>query len=965
MTGIAYGSMLNITIKQCHHLMVKYLPILPEFSIFGRMSRVDKYGIIWLLLFFSTITRGQGLTIDQKVDSLLSLMTLDEKIGQMAQAERGSLENLSDISYYNIGSILSGGGSAPSENKVSAWADMYDLFQEEALKTRLGIPIIYGIDAVHGHNNVYGTVIFPHNIGLGCTRNSNLVRAVNQVTAREVAATGIDWTFSPCIAVPRDERWGRTYEGFGESPEIQKQMAAASVYGLQGSDLSHPETILACAKHYVGDGGTTKGEDQGNTQVTEEELRSVHLAGYMDAINAGVGSIMASYNSWNGKKLHGHDYLLSDILKDELGFEGFVVSDWKGVDQIDEDYRTAVKRAINAGIDMVMVPDRYIYFISILKDLVQNNEVPIDRIDDAVRRILKQKFLLNLFGQPLADRSLASTVGSAEHRSVGRQAVRESMVLLSARDDALPLEKSGQRILVAGKRADDIGAQCGGWTISWQGSNGDITAGTTILEGIQEISENSEIVYSPTGSYNGEADIAVAVIGEDPYAEGEGDRTTLRLKQEDVNMVRNLKQKGLKVITILISGRPMIIGDVLPYSDAFAVAWLPGTEGSGIADILFGDYQPAGKLNHSWPAYMDQIPINVGDTDYYPLFSYGYGLESFPATDEGRRMIPLAASTNNEGTTLMMKLSGQIDLMDVQPEDFLVSLNGAEIPGMVSEIIIPDYDSSMIEIRLSQNITEENTLLTLSFRKGIIQSVSGTLNEFTDLFVFNSFKNYGTPLQEPGRIEAEDYFEMLGIDTENCTDAGGGLNVGWIDPGDWMKYYLDIQFSGLYNITGRISGYNPGTLNLSFNDTVTSSISFTSTDGWQAWEDFSTVVYLYKGRYVMTATASSNAYNINYFDLKLFGTGIDDLSDSIEEILLFPNPVYTYTTLLISSEINQAVSINIFDIQGRLIRELYNGHLEYGLNSFSFDIDESLKQGLYFIEIKSRTRRYFRKMVKE
>ncbi|MGM0667004.1 MAG: glycoside hydrolase family 3 N-terminal domain-containing protein [Bacteroidota bacterium] len=929
------------------------------------MTAVSKSAIAWCLLLLSTVSSGQGLTIDQKVDSLLALMTLDEKIGQMAQAERGALEKLSDISYYKLGSLLSGGGSAPSENNVTAWADMYDQYQGEALKTRLGIPIIYGVDAVHGHNNVYGAVIFPHNIGLGCTWNSELVRAVNQVTAMEVAATGIDWTFSPCIAVPRDERWGRTYEGFGESPEMQKLMAASSVEGLQGSDLSLPETILACAKHYVGDGGTSGGDDQGNTQVTEEELRLLHMPGYIDAINEGVGSIMASYNSWNGEKLHGHDYLLTDVLKDELGFEGFIVSDWKGVDQVDEDYRTAVKRAINAGIDMVMVPDRYIYFISILKDLVQTNEVSIERIDDAVRRILKQKFLMNLFEEPLADRSLIPAVGSAEHRSVARQAVRESLVLLSAGDDALPLEKNGQRILVAGKRADDLGAQCGGWTISWQGSNGDITIGTTILEGLRELSEGSEIIYSETGNYSGEADVAVAVIGEDPYAEGVGDRTSLRLDQGDVNMVRALKEKGLKVITILISGRPMVTGDVLPYSDAFIAAWLPGTEGGGIADILFGDYEPAGRLSHSWPAYMEQVPVNVGDPDYDPLFSYKHGLDSFPAPGPETGLVPLAATGNDEGTAILLKLSGEIDFMSALPENFRLSFDNVEMPGLVSEVNIPGYDSSMIEIRLTQDITEENILLALSFSGGEIQSASGTLREFSDLFIFNNFKDYGTPLAVPGRIEAEDYFEMSGIDTENCTDQGGGLNVGWIDPGDWMKYYLDIQTTGLYRIKGRISGYNQGTLTLVFNDTVSSGINFSSTNGWQSWADFQTPLYLHRGKYVMKALASSNAYNINYFDFELFATGIDEVSAGIDEISLFPNPVGSYFTLRFKSKINQPVTIKIFDIQGRLTRELYNGPLDYGLNSFSFDTDQSMEKGIYFVEIKSKTGRHFKKLVKE
>ena len=456
---------------------------------------------ISIALLLSLNTTAQ--TLDQMADSILALMTLEEKVGQMTQVERGEFENIQDIATYGIGSILSGGGSSPTPNTAGSWASMYDNFQSIALQSNRGIPLIYGVDAVHGHNNVRGAVIFPHNIGMGCTWNPALVRTANQIVAREVAATGIDWTFAPCIAVPRDERWGRTYEGFGETAEVQKIMARESVLGLQGTDLSSGETILACAKHFVGDGGTTDGRDQGNTEVTEAVLRDIHMEGYLDAIDAGVGSIMASFNSWNGVKLHGHDYLLTDVLKDELGFEGFIISDWKGVDQIDENYRTAIKRGINAGIDMVMVPDRYEVFISHLISLVEDGEVSEDRIDDAVRRILKQKLLLNLFEEPFADPALAASVGSQEHRDVARQAVRESMVVLNAKNDVLPLQKNDQTILVAGTLAADLGAQCGGWTITWQGATGSITPGTNILSGIENMVGNSEVIYSPNGDYSG------------------------------------------------------------------------------------------------------------------------------------------------------------------------------------------------------------------------------------------------------------------------------------------------------------------------------------------------------------------------------------------------------------------------------------------------------------------------------
>ncbi len=566
--------------------------------------------------------------INKKVDALLSQMTLDEKIGQMIQVDRSAvINNPQDIKNYYIGSILSGGGSAPQINTPEAWANMYDTFQSYALQTRLKIPIIYGIDAVHGHNNVYGAVIFPHNIGLGCTRNPEIVEQVARATAIEVAATGIDWTFAPCIAVPQDERWGRTYEGFGETPELAEMMGAAAVRGYQTEILgSSNSSILACAKHFLGDGGTKDGKDQGDTQVDESVLRRIHLPGYISAINAGVGSVMVSYSSIFGQKMHGNKYWITDVLKGELKFQGFVVSDWGGVDQLPGDNKTKLETAINAGIDMVMLPHDYKNFFINMKQLVNENRIPVSRIDDAVRRILRIKFQLGLFEKPFADRSLLSKVGSQEHRDIAREAVRQSLVLLK-NNKILPLSKNNKKILVAGKAANDIGIQCGGWTIAWQGAEGNITKGTTILEAIKKaVSQSSSVTYSIDGNFLSDADVAIAVIGEKPYAEGQGDRTDLNLSQEDIELITKIRSKGIPLVVILISGRPMIITNIIEDCDAFIAAWLPGTEGDGVADVLFGDYKPTGKLSHSWPRSMSQIPINIGDNNYNPLFPYGYGL---------------------------------------------------------------------------------------------------------------------------------------------------------------------------------------------------------------------------------------------------------------------------------------------------------------------------------------------------
>ncbi|WP_185734903.1 glycoside hydrolase family 3 protein [Micromonospora globispora] len=569
------------------------------------------------------------LPVATRVADLLSRMSLDEKIGQMTQAERGSV-TATDLTTYRLGSILSGGGSAPSPNTAASWADMYDSFQRAALATPLGIPMIYGVDAVHGHNNVVGATIFPHNIGLGATRDPALVQQIGQAVAEEVSGTGVDWDFAPCLCVARNDRWGRTYESFGETPDIPSDMTTL-ITGLQGATLGGPTSVLATAKHYVGDGGTTGGDDQGNTELTEAELRAIHLPPFQAAVQRGVGSVMISYSSWNGGKMHGNQYLITTVLKGELGFSGFVVSDWNGIDQIDgsSGFTAAeVTTAINAGIDMVMVPTAWKTFISTLRAEVQNGHVPLSRIDDANRRILTKKFELGLFERPYTDRSWTPTVGSAAHRALARQAVRESQVLLKNANGVLPLARDNNKIFVAGKNADNIGNQSGGWTISWQGSSGAITPGTTILQGIRAaVGPTTTVTYNQRGtgidrSYRA----AIALVGETPYAEGQGDRTgSMSLDREDLRTIATLRNAGVPVIVVLVSGRPMDIATELPKWDALLASWLPGTEGDGVADVLFGAAAPTGALPMTWMNSVSQQPINAGDGQV-PLFPQGYGL---------------------------------------------------------------------------------------------------------------------------------------------------------------------------------------------------------------------------------------------------------------------------------------------------------------------------------------------------
>jgi len=574
---------------------------------------------------------------DRRAGALLSQMTLDEKIGQMVQVDMNALKDKADIQKYFLGSMLSGGNSDPADNRAQTWLQAVNEYQSWALKTRLKIPLLYGIDVVHGHNNIDGAVIFPHNIGLGATHNPALVEQAEHITALEVAGTGIRWAFAPCIAVAQDERWGRTYESFGDSPELVSELGAAAVSGFQGKKLSDSTSVLACAKHFIGDGGTQDGVDQGNDVCDEATIRKLYLPPYQAAIKAGVGSIMVSYSSWNGKKMSANKFLLTDVLKGELGFRGFLVSDWAAIDQLSPDFKADIENSINAGLDMIMIPNgpgqpnNYVEFIQDLKQSVAEKHISVSRIDDAVRRILRIKFEMGSFENPYTDPSLTAAIGSAEHRAVARECVRQSLVQIKNDNHAMPLSKTLKHLVVVGRAADDIGIQCGGWTISWQGQPGNVThGGTTILTAIRNtVAHGTRVTFSPDGSDVKDADAVVVVVGELPYAETKGDRNDLRLSPADVALVEKAKSAGVPVVTVLLSGRPLILGAALDASDAFIAAWLPGTEGQGIADVLFGDYKPTGKLPRQWPRNNDGLATGaVQPSVRAPLFPYGFSLNN-------------------------------------------------------------------------------------------------------------------------------------------------------------------------------------------------------------------------------------------------------------------------------------------------------------------------------------------------
>jgi len=604
------------------------------------------------------------LPVAKRVADLLGRMTLAEKVGQMTQTERGKVyDDATPITTWNLGSILSGGGSTPVENTPTAWADMVDRFQQAALATRLRIPLIYGIDAVHGDGNMYGATVFPHNIGLGATRDPALVEQIGHITASETRASGPQWSFSPCICAPQDDRWGRTYEGFGEDPKLVIQMETA-IDGLQGppGHLADRDRVLATAKHFAGDGDTTYGTgsgdytiDQGIAITNHQDFWQTSLQQYLPAVQQhDVGSVMPSYSSvdWtedgivgNPIKMHGNKELITDVLKGSMNFDGFVISDWEGIHQIPGDWPTQVRTGVNAGIDMMMEPAKYQEFETTLTAEVNAGRVTMSRIDDAVSRILTKKFELGLFEHPYTDRTNLPDIGSPAHRAVARKAVAESQVLLKNARHALPIRTQG-RIYVAGSNADSIGNQAGGWTLTWQGGSTTNIPGTTILSGIRQAAGHASVTYSldATAPVH-KGDFGIVVVGETPYSEGFGDVggprwgwdpadngvlrpvKDMQLSAADKAAVDTVCSAAAKCVVVVVSGRPLIIDPKqLSEIDGLVAAWLPGSEGAGVADTLFGKVPFSGKLPVTWPRTLAQEPINIGDANYDPLFRYGFGL---------------------------------------------------------------------------------------------------------------------------------------------------------------------------------------------------------------------------------------------------------------------------------------------------------------------------------------------------
>ncbi len=722
---------------------------------------------------------------EKRVKDLLDRMTIHEKVGQMIQAERAYVTP-NDVKKYNLGSVLSGGGSFPDGKEENStrenWSKLVDSYQSGALSTRLGIPLLYGTDAVHGHNNVKGATIFPHNIGLGATRNTKLIEKIGSAAASEIKSTGVNWTFAPTVANVQNIRWGRTYESFGENSQLVAEMGAAYIKGLQDKnpkELKKNNHVVATAKHFIGEGYTKDGINQGDvTEYTEEEILQKDRQIYKEAIKSGARTVMASFHSIQGLKMHANKRLLTDILKKEMGFTGFVISDWYGIQQITKDQngnsvsglKQQIEVAVNAGVDMLMQPDNWKETLILTKELVDEGKISKGRLDDAVSRILRVKFESGVFENPTTDPKLAKSYGSKKNREIARQAVSESLVLLKndkvkGKPILSQLSKMN-KIFVAGRSADDIGKQSGGWTITWQGKSGNTTEGTTILEGLKKVGgKHKKITYNKHGRGAKGNDVAIVVVGEEPYAESNGDATNLNLNRMDLLTLENVRKgdPNIPIVVVLVSGRPMIITDEMKDWAGLVAAWLPGTEGAGVADVLIGNKEFTGKLPVSWPFYLEAYNHRETKKDYF-MFNYGYGLKKRQQTPKlpQKPMIPekpgisvpgkieaedftdqygLQTETSSEGTLDV----GWADARDWLEYDINVKQDGlyqidfryaADLNGQTGVNIISEDKKLLGKLRVGttggwqnwETATVDNVILKKGKQKIKFEYIEGSLN---------------------------------------------------------------------------------------------------------------------------------------------------------------------------------------------------------------------------------------------
>lgn len=748
---------------------------------------------------------GLDAAMEARITEIMEQMTLRQKVGQIIQADIGSIKP-EDLKTYPLGSILNGGNSAPdgdNRSPASAWVELADAFYEaskEAYGDSIFIPMLWGTDAVHGHNNIPGATVFPHNIGLGATRNPELLGQIGAVTAQEIRISGQEWTFAPTIAVARDDRWGRTYEGYSENPEVTASYADQLIRGIQG-EIDGPnwlqgDHVIATAKHFLADGGTEQGRDQGNSIESEEEIRDIHGAGYPPALEAGVQSVMASFSSWQGKKLTGHKGLLTDVLKVQMGFDGFIVGDWNAHGQLDSCTNTDCPEALHAGLDMFMAPDSWKGLFETTLKQAENGEIQLDRLDDAVRRILRVKLRAGIFdaGKP-STRPLAGDydlLQDPKSKAVAKQAVRESLVLLK-NDGVLPL-KRGTKVVMAGDGADDIGKQSGGWTLSWQGTgnqNSDFPGGSSMFDGmVRNLGAENVTLAAEDGSYSGDADVAVVVFGEEPYAEFKGDIDTVAYKpgdDTDLNLLKKYQAEGLDVVAVFLSGRPLWMNRELNASNAFVAAWLPGSEGGHAMDVLVAkadgtpQYDFKGKLSYSWPKTAIQTPLNYDDENYDPLFAYGFGL-TYGVKDT------LGQLSEEAGIELSVKNDSEFFKAGkaVFPWSMVVSDSAGRTTVTTSRAESP---RGAVTIMSADDGVQEN-IRTLDFKSAGLWEVRGTPTDLSrqttaDMAVYIRVRPEAT-------VEND---VMMSLDCgENCAQPQNLTSVlNSVDVGEWAEVSVKLS----------------------------------------------------------------------------------------------------------------------------------------------------------------------------
>jgi len=821
------------------------------------------FGILSLQSFGQT-SKNKSKTVDERVNDLLKQMSIDDKVGQMTLADFGPLkENLSDIVTYKLGNVMFGGDSDPDLNSSGSWALTTDSLQQFALSSNLHIPLLIGTDFPHGHSNLSNTEIFPHNIGMACTRNMRLVSEQAQISATEAAATGVRWTFAPFMAVSTDIRWGRTYECYGEDPLVAKQMIDAYVTGTKKTVLPGGGSVLSCPK-YLGFNGLKNATKKSPADIALQMKSVIQIDGDTAILNA--GSIIVSLHSLNGDTSQGKQFALVESLKNKLGYKGFVVSDWGSTMDISGDYYNVVKNSVNAGVDMFMEASSYKHFIETLKLCVAKGDVSIERINDAVRRILTQKIKIGLFEHPLSYQELMEKVGSVGHRNIARECVKESIVLLQNKNNVLPLSKKANRIHIAGSAANDMAAQCGGWTIGWQGIADRQVEGSTFLDAIKHAGAESKITYSKNGQSAAGSDVGIVVISEDPYADWFGDNSELFLKQEDINAVMNIKNANVPVVCIVLSGRPVILDPILNYCDAIVAAWLPGTEMNGLTDVLFGNNKPQGKLAVTWPVSMDQVPIIHQDSVYNPLFAYGAGITDYEPVPKNALPRLLSATLSKRGTAVELAFTKPI-ADGSKIEDFIVTIGDKSYK--LSSIEIKKDVSSLI-LYLKDTLKTSQKMYLNYFGQSVKSKDGGEVLPVKNFVIFNPQSTVKRLFKIPAMIQAEKYTDQKDIDIQDCWDDKGGQDIVLEDE-EWAEYILTSNFPGLYNVIFRVNAAEKSTMQLLVDGQLVGIVKVPKTKTkWKSIEIKG--VKINEGKQAFTVKVKGNKVALNWISFDTFVT---------------------------------------------------------------------------------------------